>query len=55
MQAILGPAEAGKTTLLNFLSGRLFGDNLIIHGNVKINNIQTKDIGKYSKTIAYVM
>jgi len=53
VQAILGPAVAGKTTLLNFLSGRLAGKNIIIHGNVKINGVLTKDIGKYSKVIAY--
>jgi len=45
----------GKTTLLNFLSGRLIGNNLEVTGELILNGKSITDIDEYSNQIAYVM
>ena len=45
----------GKTTLLNFLSGRMVCDNLTMTGLMKINGVSVENIDVVSNQIAYVM
>ena len=45
----------GKTTLLNFLSGRMVSDNLKITGRMMINGVDVPNIDVLSNQIAYVM
>ena len=45
----------GKTTLLNFLSGRMVSDNLKITGKMMINGMDVPNIDVVSNQIAYVM
>ena len=45
---------AGKTTLLNFLSGREFSKNLTHTGWVKCNGRNKDEVENYSEFSAYV-
>lgn len=53
--AIVGPSGCGKTTLLNLLSGRLLSQNLILDGQIMVNNKACNDINMYGEKIGYVM
>lgn len=51
--AILGASGAGKTTMLNYLSGKDISRNLKKSGSIQVNGQDRKDIN-FKKYIAYV-
>ena len=52
--AILGASGAGKTTLPNYLSGKMFAKNLDGRGPVLYNGVKREQIN-YRSLTAYVM
>lgn len=52
--AIIGASGAGKTTMLNYLSGREISQNLDKSGTITINGQPTSQIRNFSSLSAYV-
>lgn len=52
--AILGPTGSGKTSLLNFLAGRMTAQNLVATGELYLNSVKINSIDDYNDRIGYV-
>lgn len=52
--SILGASGAGKTTLMNLLSGRLQSKNLEVSGEIMVNGIERSQVPNFGVFSAYI-